>query len=167
MPPAAPSLLFDAPAGELSPTATCREFADTPLGRAAALRLEGSRTHFHLPDSTLLGERFDVDIVFEAQHLARVELTLKLPTDAQGWSGWSEESERQRKIRGEAWIARLTGAPADILPLEIDGTSVIPFEKNWDLPRGLRASWGGITSYFDAKAGFAGILIRFPPAPAA
>lgn len=166
MPPTAPILCFDSPAGQLAPTVTCREFSESPLGRAAALRLEGLRTHFRLSDCVLLGETTEVDIVFETQRLASVELFLKLPIDTKGWGSWSEESERLRKSRGEAWIARLTGTAPEIVPLEIDGISVIPFEKNWDLTRGIRADWGIITSYFDAKAGFAGILIRFHP-PAA
>ena len=57
-----------------------------------------------------LAETFEVDIVFETQRLASVELFLKLPGDAQGWSGWSETGTRPRRWFGErgscCWRAR-------------------------------------------------------------
>jgi hypothetical protein len=157
------SLQFDDPAGVLDPSVSCRAFAETSLGRAAGVRLEGERTHFLLDRCLIGGKTFQADILFESQQLSRVELFLVLPNDKKGWENWTQAAEQRRKQQGEAWIQTAFGQAPVVEPLEIDGQKVVPFQPEWDYARILHTNWGKATSYFDSKAGFAGILLLYTP----
>jgi len=155
------TLTFESPAGTLSPDMTCREFDGASLGQAASLRLEGMRTHFRLDCCTIAGEDFTADIVFEGQRLDRLELALRLAGDEEGWGGWTEEKERQRKERGERWLNHVCSKPSGILLFDTEGQWITPVERTWDATCGIRFPWGEITSYYDSKAAFVGILFRY------
>jgi hypothetical protein len=156
-----PPVKFDDPPGEVSPALTATTFAQTPLGRAAAMLLDGMRTRFTLEHCTSLGRPFKAEIIYDAQHLDRIELFLLLPGDNKGWESWSEDGERNRKQQAEAWIADMFGQKPAVLPFEFEGQWITPFETKWDTLQGLRFPWGEVTSYFDSKGGFSGLLIRY------
>ena len=155
------TLPFSEPEGVLSFDATARAFADSTLGKACAVKLDGMRTRFTLDRALIHQKVFQVIITFEGERLSQLELLLILPTDKAGWDGWSEAGERQRKLQAEQWLAATFGLTPTPEPFDLDGQKITPFQPAWDHPRTLLIPGAKITSYYDSKAAFAGILCRF------
>jgi len=155
-------LVVEEPSGVIDPQLGSREFGETPLGQVCGLRLDGMRTRYFMEDAVLGGQAFKVEIVYDGERMERVDLCVKMPGDKKGWDGWTEEGERRRKGLGEAWIAKAFGATADAKPITMeDGVEVVPFENAWDSPRRVLFHGGEVVSYYDSKAGFAGVVVRY------
>ncbi len=154
-------LVFVDPAGEISPAIGARAFARTQLGQEAGMKLDGMRTRFFLDRAVIGGHAFRVEISYEGERLDRVELFLHLPGDKAGWDGWTEANERQRKEAAETWARQIFGKEMEVKPFELDGEEIVPFEVKWDTVRRAKFEWGEVLSYFDAKAGFSGVAVKY------
>ena len=155
-------LTVEDPAGVIDPAIGARGFGETPLGKECGMRLEGVRTRFFLERGLFGGTPFRVEIVFEGERLARVDLTVHMAGDEKGWDGWTQEGEQRRKAVGEAWAEQAFGRKMEAKPIVMeDGTEIVPFEKTWDLPRRIGFEGGEVVSYYDSKASFAGVVVRY------
>jgi hypothetical protein len=155
-------LQVEEPTGAIDPALSARAFAETSLGRTCSMHVEPARTRFLLDRAVLHGLSFGLEITYEADRLARVDLAAKMLGDAKGWDGWTEEGERRRKHSGEMWAEVAFGRTLEPKPLLLeDGTEIVPFERTWKDPLHLKFPGGEVISYFDSKAGFAGVVVTY------
>jgi hypothetical protein len=97
------------------------------------------------------GALWDVEIRFEAEAIARVELVARRPGDARSWDEWSMDQETARKVFHEDWAARVLGASFEALRIEVEG-KWISTEWPEPAPRQATMPWGQLRSVYDGHA---------------
>jgi hypothetical protein len=165
-PPPLPSrgeLFFDESGETLGPSTTVNSFEATALRKLSSLHLSPDRATCKLAERRIFGDSFNVSLTFVGQRLQTIDLFPNRPGDAQGWSGWTKEKEMARKAWAEEWAARVFGKPLTIKPFVLEELPepVFPATPGPEHPRHAVFDWGEVCSYFDDKAGFAGLWIRY------
>jgi hypothetical protein len=71
-----------------------------------------------------------------------------------------------RKAWAEEWAARVFGKELTIKPIVMEELPepVYPAMPGPEHPRHAVFEWGEVSSYFDSKAGFAGLWVRYADA---
>lgn len=156
---------FDATGEAIGPGTTSAQIAATEVGRHAATHFTGDGSRLVLGRLEIGGQRFDVTAHFTAGRLARLELFAPLAADGRSWSDWSHQGEMARKHVHERWAAAYFGRPMEPKPIEVEGLTqpggVVPFEVGEDYPRHARFEWGEVLSWYDGKAGQAGLAVSY------
>lgn len=142
------------------------DFAQTPEAARAAVHYAAGTTSFELGECVLNGLAFHARIVFARRALHRVELCLRLPSDAAGWAGWSLETELQRKQAHEAWAHRALGvelAPRLGPPPDDQGPRPATRDPR-ESPRHGGFPGGEVASLYDDRSACARLVIRYDAA---
>lgn len=129
-------VLFDT--GEaLGPSLTRSAFLASPLAVGATALGAG----FALARRDIGGEAFVPTLWFDGEPLARLELSMVMPTEATSWDDYSEDRELARKAKHDAWLAGQLG------------------------PLPWQFTWGNVTSEFDPRGGSSTIVITYRSRP--
>jgi hypothetical protein len=173
-PPLSPdgSLYIDGSADPIAPRMTLDAFERSTVRAGASLHLSADGCTCKLAERRIAGNAFHLTLTFGPDtRLASIDLFPVRPGDERAWSGWTLEQEMDRKRWLEAWAAQTFGAPLRVKPFELDTSPepIYPTTPGPDHPRHAVLPWGEVCSYFDSKAGFAGLWIRYtdrvpPPA---
>ena len=166
VPPPLPTrgdLYFEETGESVGPETTPGSFETTKLRKLGSLHLSPDLSTCKLAERRIFGESFNVTLTFRGQHLSNVDLFPNRPGDAKGWAGWTREIEMARKAWAEQWAARVFGKKLTIKPIVLDELPepVYPATPGPEHPRHAVFEWGEVSSYFDDKAGFAGLWIRY------
>ncbi len=156
-------LYFDETDEVIGSHTTPDDFDKMKLRKFGAVHLSPGRSTCKLAERRLFGESFNVTLTFVGRRLREVDLFPNRPGDAGGWSGWTLEAEMARKAWGEEWAARVFAKELSIKPFVAPELSrpVYPATPGPEHPRHAVFDWGEVCSYFDDKAGFAGIWVRY------
>jgi hypothetical protein len=118
--------------GIVASTTSRASFLATPLGRRATLVVEnGPFATYRVDPEPGIG----ATLLFDEERLQNVAWAVSMPNE--DTSGWNEESELQRKMLHEEWLARELGAP----PYQFD--------------------WGDVVSEYDAKGVASAIIVTY------
>ena len=119
-------------AGIIEPNLDRTAFLKTPIGGAAKQMLvnAGYINYDISPEPDLTGS-----VVFKDDHLRKVFLLMRIPSDDSGQ--WTEELEQSRKAKHDEWLRAELGAP--------------PYEY----------PWGSVTSDFDPRGCASDITVSY------
>lgn len=158
------SLRIDDPVETLVPRMSLEDFERSALRPLTSLHLSAEGCTCRLAERRIGGHAFHVTLTFGPDaRLASIDLFPVRPGDAAGWSGWTLEQEMDRKRWAESWAERTFGTPLTIKPFELETSPepILPANPGPEHPRHAVFAWGEVCSYFDSKAGFAGLWIRY------
>lgn len=157
------ALFFDETGEWIGPETTLASFETTKLRALTSVQVGVDKATCKLAERRLFGASFNVTLTFVGERLRRVDMFPNRPDDAKGWDGWTHESEMTRKTWAEEWAARIFGKPLGIKPIVLPDLPepIYPAKPTPEHPRHALFDWGEVASYYDSKAGFAGLWIHY------
>ena len=134
------AVTFDRPGVSIGPGLTRAQFGASALADGAKVLVANEPWHTWTLAGCYTSELdFLVTLYFHGEELASISLVHDDACYGASWGSWSEENERARTVRHDAWVARNAGQRRSF-------------------------AWGALTAEFDPRSGCSAIVIRFGPA---
>lgn len=153
-------LRFDTTGEVVGPMTVFEDLVRLRAARGARTRLGGGLTEVTVGIQPIMGAEFQAIVRFRSDRLYEIELIMVETETGQRWPEWTLENELARKSAHERWAARAFQAPMELLPFP-GPERIVPAEPLPEHPRGASFGWGTVTSYYEGKAGFAWMVVRY------